>query len=392
MILRRVCLPALCGALLLASCARKHPVAPQETPVVTVSVPLERKVIDYEDFTGRLDAVYTVEVRARVTGYLKHVYFKDGAMVKKDQPLYEIDPQPYEAELAKARGQMQKLLGQKKLVDTQVERYTRLVAKGGASQQDLDVQLGNQAENVGSIAAAEAQIKYAELYLKYCTVKAPIDGQLSRTFLQIGNLIAADQTQLTTLVSIDPMYGYFSVEEPTFPRIQAVIGAGAYDDAKNVEVSLGLADDVERRFPLRGKLDFVNNQFDSQTGTIALRGRFDNSDQKLKPGMFARVRAPIGLKHPVLLVAEQAIGADQGQKFVYVVDDRNVVHYRRVKAGLVFDGLRAIEEGLKPGERIIVNGLQRARPKIEVKPETVDMAKLADPAGAPPLVVPPRKP
>ncbi|MBY0524663.1 MAG: efflux RND transporter periplasmic adaptor subunit [Gemmataceae bacterium] len=374
MLRRFLCLLILWAAL--AGCARRPHPEPPPTPEVTVSVALERSVTNYEDFIGRLDAIKYVDIKSRVTGYLTKVYFKDGALVAKDEPLYEIDPRPFQAELDKAKGQVQRLQGQKKLVDTQVERYTKLVAKGAASQQDLDVQIGQQAENLGALAAAESQVKYAELYLQYCTILAPIDGQLSRTALQIGNLITADQTLLTSLVSLDPVYAYFNVEESAYLHIQTLTSEGLYKDPMNVDVKMGLADDVERRFPYTGKLDFVNNQVSPQTGTIMLRGVFANPHRLFKPGLFARVRAPIGPPHPTLLVTEQAISADQGQKFLYVVDAENKVKYRRVKIGLMFDGLRAIEEGLKPGERVIVNGLQRVRPGVEVKAATVEMKSL----------------
>jgi RND family efflux transporter MFP subunit len=419
----------LVGCLLLlvpAGCGHRpslpKPPAVQE---VTVAVPIAKEITNYEDFTGRTDAIYTVEVKARVTGYLVKVYFKDGSMVRGPEPLpasvadavgqaitplgpdllaplpallfgqtpgdplYEIDPRPYQADLGKAEGQVERLLGQKKLLDTQVDRYTKLVAKGAASQQDLDEYLGKQAENLGALAAARAQVVYAKLYLSFCTIRAPISGQISRTYIQIGNVINADTTLLTTLVSTDPMYAYFSVEEPIYLRIQKLIASGTIPRPKAVPVRMGLSDDVQRKFPLVGTLDFVNNIIDPLTGTITVRGVFDNLQLILKPGLFARVRVPLEPRHKGLLVAEQAISTDQGQKFLYVVDMENKVHYRRVRVGQMHDGLRAIEEGLQPGERVVVNGLQRVRPGAEVNPQVVDMASLATGANEvrPPVTV-----
>jgi RND family efflux transporter MFP subunit len=364
---RLIGLSLLGGALTLIGCAhRPQPPAPP-TPEVTVSLPIEKKIQDYEDFSGRIDAIYYVDIRARVNGYLVKVYFKDGAMVKEGEKLYEIDPRPYQADLDKAKGMVEKYEGQKKYLDTQVERYTKLVAKGAASQQELDSFMGQQAENLGSLASAKAQVEYARLNLNFCTITAPITGQISRTYIQIGNLITADSTLLTTLVSTDPMYAYFNVEETTYLRIQGLIAKGVIKRGDKVQVRMGLADDVDRKFPLRGTLDFFNNQIDPLTGTMTVRGIFENHGGLLKTGLFARVRVPLGPLHPGLLVAEKAIGTDQGQKFVYVVNDQNKVEYRRIKVGQLFDELREVLDGLKPGERIIVNGLQRVRPDVEVK-------------------------
>jgi RND family efflux transporter MFP subunit len=383
MIRRLLSLCYLGSGLLLVGCIHKPPPAAPQVPEVSVALPIERRVTDYEDFTGRTDAVYTVDVRARVNGYLAKVYFKDGDLVKKDDVLYLIDPRPYQADLDKAKGQVERLEGQKKLLEVQVDRYTKLVKKGAASQQDLDVYIGQQAENTGSLVAAKAQVIYSQLYLDFCTVKAPIDGQISRAYVQIGNVVNADQTLLTTLVSTDPMYAYFSVEEPTYLRVQKMLTAGEVGRPKGLKVRMGLADDFNRTFPLTGTLDFFNNIIDPLTGTITVRGVFPNPKLILKPGLFTRVRVPIGAAHDTLLVSERAVGSDQGQKFLYTLDAANKVQYRKVDVGLVFDSLRAIEKGLEKDERVVVNGLQRVRPGMEVKPELVKMAD-QPPAGGEP--------
>jgi RND family efflux transporter MFP subunit len=349
-----------------------------------VAVPIEKTVADHEDFTGRTDAVSYVDIRARVSGYLVKVNFKDGDIVKLNQLLYQIDPRPFEAALDQANGVLEKLQAEKKLLDIQVDRYRKLAAKGAASQQDVDQYFAQQAENIGAIKAAEAQVEIAKLNLEFTRITAPVAGKLSRTKLTEGNLVVADNTLLTTLVSIDPMYGYFNIEEPALLHILKLKREGVLKDSVGkVDVEMGLADDVKREFPLKGTLDFVNNSVDPQTGTILVRGTFANPFQLpqhpplLMPGMFVRVRLRMGPPHKVLLVSERAIGTDQGQKYVYVVDKANKVAYRRVTLGLVFDGLQAIEDGLHPGERVIVNGLQRIRPKDEVKFDEVDMASTA---------------
>lgn len=373
----------LLSVVVLVGCGQTPPpLKAPAVPLVEVSQPIADKVSDYKDFIGRTDAVSRVEIRARVSGYLVQVNFKDGDIVKEGELLYEIDPRPFQAALDQAKADIERLDASKKLLTIQVERYRTLAAKGAASQQDLDEYLAKQAENIGSLKAAEAKAEQAQLNLEFTKIKAPVTGQISRTLLTTGNLVIADNTLLTTVVSIDPMYAYFDIEEPTMLQVRKMKRDGALPGKMHeVEVRMGLSDDVERKFPMRGTLDFVNNVVDAQTGTIQIRGRFDNPyklpDQPalLTPGLFVRVRLRMSAPHPVLLVNERAIGTDQGEKFVYVVDAQNKVSYRRVKLGMVFDGLRAVEEGLQPDDRIVVNGLQRVRPGIVVQPEAVEMKK-----------------
>jgi RND family efflux transporter MFP subunit len=374
--------------ILFVGCGQLPSIAPPPVPKVTVSRPLAHEVTDYEDFTGRTDAVSTVDIRARVNGYLEQVGFKDGDIVKEGDLLYQIDPRPFQAALDQAKGQMELLEAEKKLLVIQVDRYSKLAAKGAGSQQDLDEYLAKQAENVGAIKAAQAQIDTANLNLGFTHITAPLTGRISRTLIMPGNLVNADTTVLTTIKSIDPMYAYFDIEEPTVLRLQKMIREGiiAARSVKEVPIQMGLADDIQRRFPLHGTLNFVNNTIDPQTGTLQIRGIFENPYKPgvptiLTPGLFVRVRLRISQPHQVLLVTERAIGTDQGQKYVYVIDKDNKVEYRRVTLGMVFDGLQAIEEGLKADDRLVVNGLQRIRPGIKVESDEVDMHSLAGPAG-----------
>jgi RND family efflux transporter MFP subunit len=356
------------------------------TPAVNVAVPIEREVVDHEDFTGRTDAVSRVELRARVSGYLFKVNFKDGDIVKKDALLYQIDPRPFEAALAEAKGTVERLEAEQKLMDIQVDRYRKLAEKGAGSQQDLDQYIAQQSENIGALDTARAQVVKAQLNLDFTQIEAPISGKLSRTQWTEGNLVVADNTQLTTLMSLDPIYVYFNIEEPVLLRILKMKREGIItDQLGGVKVHMGLADDVKHAFPLEGTLDFSNNTVDPQTGTIQVRGTFANPFEMpgkpplLIPGMFARIRLRIGPPHKAYLVTERAIGTDQGKKYVYVVDEKNKIAYRPVTLGLLFDGLQSVEEGLTSNDRIVVNGLQRIRPGMEVKPELCDMAKLASP-------------
>jgi RND family efflux transporter MFP subunit len=369
------------GLGILAGCGSEPPLPKPAPPAVSVAIPVVKEVTDYEDFTGRTDAVSKVDIRARVSGYLIRVNFKDGDdTIKEGDLLYEIDPRPFQADLDQANGNLERLEADKKLLAIQVDRYRKLAAKGAGSQQDLDEYLGKQAENVGALKAAQAQVDRAKLNLGFTRITAPISGKIGRTLLTAGNLVNADSTQLTTLMSIDPMYAYFSVEEPTLLAVRRLLREGAIQSRSlgEIAVRMGLADDVKREFPLHGTLDFTNNAVDPQTGTILIRGKFENPYSRKKPpllmpGYFVRVRLEEGLPHKTLLVAERAIGTDQGDKYVYVLDDKNKVVYRRVKLGMLFDGLQSIEEGLKPGERVVVNGLQRIRPGDEVKPQEVKM-------------------
>jgi len=384
--------PLVLLAMLLASgCEQSTPLAPPPEVVVDVSRPEEDEVVDYEDFTGRTAAVGSVDIRARVSGYLTKVNFKDGDIVAQEHLLYEIDRRPFEASLDQAKGDVQRLEGEKKLVEVQVDRYRKLAEKGAGSQQDLDQYLGQQAENLGALRAAEAKVALADLNLQFTRIAAPIAGQVSRTVLTPGNLVIADNTLLTTLVSLDPMYAYFSIEEPTLLRVRKLIREGVIrtQEDRKVPVHMGLADDSERKFPLSGTLDFVNNAVDPQTGTILVRGVFANPYELpqrppvLTPGLFVRVRLAVAPQHKVFLINERAIGTDQGQKYVYVVDAESKVRYRRVKVGLQFRGLQAVEEGLSADDRVVVNGLQRIRPGIEVKTQPVDMTTLAAAAKGP---------
>jgi len=395
----------LAGLVGLAGCEPALPTpAPPATPKVSVSRPVADKLPDYAEFTGRTDAVSTVEVRARVTGYLVKVLFKDGDIVKQNDPLYEIDPRLFQDDLDRAKGEVERCDARKKLLKIQVDRYSGLVAKGVNPQEQLDELLGQQAENIGSLKSVEAQAAHAALNLGFTRVTVPItdtppltgqsEFRIDRTLVTPGNLVTADTTVMTKLVSIDPMYAYFDVDEPTMLRVQKMIREGIIQSRsgqKKVDVLMGLADDVERKFPLRGTLDFVSSTLDPQTGTISVRGVFPNpykvpgQPPVLTPGLFVRVRLHIGPPRPLLLITERAIGTDQGQKFVYVVDEGNKVGYRSVRLGQMHRGLQAIEEGLRPEDRVVVNGLQRVRPGLEVQPDEVNMLSLAGPEeGLPP--------
>jgi RND family efflux transporter MFP subunit len=361
----------------LAGCARAPSEAPPTAVSVTVSCPVEQEITDFADFTGRTAAVDSVEVRARVWGYLDKVNFKEGAMVKKGDVLFEVEPRTYQAALDQAMGNVSQLEARLTRLDADLARARQLVSKGSMSREEYDRTVGDRGEAAGSLAAYRAAVDRARLDLEYTKVLAPISGRISRYVVTVGNLVqAGDQsggTLLTTIVSVDPMYAYFDVDERTVLRVRQLVREGKADSPRDgvVPVWLGLAN--EGGFPHQGTIDFVDNQVNPKIGTMRLRGVFPNQDQVLAPGLFVRVRAPIGRPHQGLLISERALDTDQGQKIVYVVNDKNEVVSRPVGLGALRDGLREITDGLAPGELVIVNGLQQLRPGVTVDPNVVDM-------------------
>jgi RND family efflux transporter MFP subunit len=372
------CALALGFCLGLTGCARPPSAAPAVAPVsVPVSYPVERYVTDHVDFTGRTAAVDSVEVRAHVWGYLDKVNFKEGALVNKGDVLFELDPRPYEALLNQAKARVAQDEAQLAYDEAEYQRNLKLVGTGAVSRSDLDKAAAARGVDLANIAADKALVASRRLDLEYTKVLAPVSGRVSRYVVTVGNLIqSGDQgggTLLTTIVSVDPMYAYFDVDEHTVLRVRRLIREGKAQSARDGEVPVWLGLANEDGHPHRGTINFVDNQVNPKTGTLRLRGVFPNKDEALAPGYFARVRAPVGLPHPALLVWDRALDTDQGQKVVYVVNDENEVVSRPVRLGALHDGLREITDGLKPGERVVVNGLQQVRPGITVEPKLVDM-------------------
>lgn len=343
---------------------------PPKTPEVIVSAAFAKKIIDHEDFTGRLEAFKKVDIQSRVTGYLEKIHFKEGGFVKAGDILFEIDPRPYKADLDRAAAAVLQAKARLKRLEYDLARAQALWVSRSISKEDYDKVVGEQAEAVAGVQVAEAGVKVAKLFFDYTKVTSPISGLVSRTHLDEGNLVKADQSVLTTVVTQDPIYAYFDVDERTLLRVRRLIQEGKVISARESEVPVHMALADESEFKHEGTVDFVDNQVDAETGTLRLRGKFANPKGFLAPGMFVRIRVNVGLEHEAVLAAEQGVGVDQGQKFVYVVNDANEVEYRKVKTGaLLKGGLRVIEEGLNPGERVIVSGLQRVQPKAKVVPK-----------------------
>jgi RND family efflux transporter MFP subunit len=364
--------------LALTGCARPPSATPAQPPLaVTVSYPVEHYVTDHADFTARIAAVDAVEVRAHVWGYLDKVNFKEGALVTKGDVLFELDPRPYEALLNQAKAKVTQDEAQLKYDEAEYQRNLRLVSTGAVARSDLDKTAAARGVDQANIAADKALVASNELNLQYTKVTAPISGRVSRYNVTVGNLIqSGDQgggTLLTTIVSVDPMYAYFDVDEHTVLRVRRLIREGKAPSARNSEMPVGLGLANDDGYPHGGTINFVDNQINPKTGTLRLRGVFPNQDEALSAGNFARVRVPIGFPHQALLVSDRAFDTDQGQKIVYVVNDKNEVVTRPVRLGALHDGLREITDGVKAGDRVIVKGLQQVRPGIIVEPKPVEM-------------------
>ncbi|MCC6418471.1 MAG: efflux RND transporter periplasmic adaptor subunit [Gemmataceae bacterium] len=371
--------------LLLTGCDSTPPIVQTGPPVVTVSRPLEKEIVDYDQYTGRIEAAETVEVRARVRGELTQIHFKDGDLVEggekggKKTVLFSLDPRTYKAALAVAVAKKANAEASLKLAESEYERNYALAQTKAASARDVEVWLAKKGIALAEVGQAEADIERAKLDVEFTTIKAPISGRISRALVSKGNLVntGGGDTLRTTIVSVDPIYVYFDVDERSLElyreRRAKELGVKAKETSV-IPVFLGLAIDGDR-FPREGKIDFAENRLNPATGTIRVRGVFANKDGRLMPGQFARVKLPVGKKYEALLVADQAIGIDQGQKYLLIVNDQNKVEYRPVTPGRLEGDLRIFPPGagLKPGEWVIVNGVQRVRPGIEVRPEPVPM-------------------
>lgn len=365
--------------------------SPPPRLVVPVSHPVQREVTEYVEYTGRTDAVQSVGIKARVTGYIINIPFKEGSEVKKDSLLFEIDPRPYKAQLDQAESQVAVNIASHKLAIANYERAKATFVKGAGSKQDVDQYKASVDEAAARIDAAKATADLYRLNLSYTRVTSPVDGQISRYYYTLGNLINQDQTLLTTVVSVDPMYAYFDMDERTILRIRTAINQGKIKPrGPEAEIPVLMGLEGEEGYPHKGAINFVNNVVNPSTGTIAIRGVFPNPKpangrRLMSPGMFVRIRLPIGAPHPALLVVDQALGSDQGMRYAYVVDAEHKVQYRRVTAGAVQDdGLRVIEQGLQPSDWVVVGALQQLRPRMEVDTEPTEMPTPGTPDSGPP--------
>jgi len=363
--------------IILAGCSSQA--APQanaqQGPKVTVAAAIEQSVADWDEFTGRLEAVNTVEVRPRVTGYLDSVNFKEGSVVKKGDLLFVIDPRPYRAELDKAEGALARAKSHAETAANDASRAEKLQGQA-LSREEYERRLNESRGATADVHAAQAQVDAAKLNLEFTRVTAPIDGRVSKAEITAGNLVSGGtgtSTLLTTVVSVDPIYVSFEGDEQAYLKYSDLARRGERQNSRDVRspVKMGLAN--ENDYPHDGTMTFVDNQVNPRTGTIRGRAVFENKDGYLTPGLFARIRLLGSNQHPAVLVDDRAIGTDQSQKFVYVVDANNQVSYRPIKLGRLVNELRVVSEGLSAGEVVVVNGLQRIRPGVTVNAERVAM-------------------
>jgi RND family efflux transporter MFP subunit len=363
--------------LMQAGCLRQAPPPTAAPTRLMVSYPVEKEVTDYTDLTGLTAAVQSVEVRARVFGFLDKVNFKEGALVKKGELLYQIDPRTYQALVDQAKAKVGTDEAQARYSAADYNRYLTISKSAAVSKDDLDKSLAARDVAASAVIADKADLAAKQLDLDFTKITAPIDGRISRTNVTVGNLVQSGQsggTLLTTIVSVDPIYCNFDVDEHTLLTVQRLIRAGKAKSARDTErpVMLGLA--IDQGFPHKGTIDLVDNQLNPKTGTLRLRGIFPNKEGILTPGLFARVRVPIGEPHKVILVSERAIDTDQGQKILYLIDENNKVFTRPVTLGPLHDGMRVIEAGgVKVGERVIVEGIQQVKVDAVVDPKLIPM-------------------
>jgi len=342
--------------------------APPPPPQVAVASVIERDVTEWDEFTGRLQAVDSVEVRPRVSGYVSAVRFAEGAIVRKGDLLFQIDPRPFQAEVDRLKAELDRAHATVQRADSELARAERLRSANAISNEDHDRRAAFAQESAAQVSAVEAGLRAAALNLEFTRVTSPINGRVSRAIVTEGNLVSSgpgQATLLTTVVSLDPVYAYFDADEQIYLKYTAG-GDKSHRGAIDRHIRMALSN--EEGFPREGDLDFIDNQLDGTTGTIRGRAVFRNPDGRLTPGLFVRLRLAGAGKYRGLLIQDRAVGTDLSKKFVYVVSAKNEIEYRPVTLGPIVNGLRVVREGLKAGEPVVVDGLQRIRPGARVQP------------------------
>jgi multidrug efflux system membrane fusion protein len=377
---------ALVGAFLVSACGNSGSGAQAPPPPqVSVATVIERRVKDWDEFTGRLQAVETVEIRPRVSGYIDKAAFTEGSLVKKGDLLFVIDPRPYQAEYDRAAADVKRFKTALELARVELTRVQHLKDSGAVSQEELDERKSTVAQAEANVGGSEATLESAALNLNFTRVSSPVAGRVSRAEVTRGNLVTGGSnggTLLTSVVSIDPIYLYFDADEQSFLRYSQMARAGQRPTGDSAPVMVGLAN--EEGFPHAGALDFIDNQLNPQTGTIRARAVLANKDGQFTPGLFARVQLLGSGEYSAILIEDRAVNTDQNQKYVLALGENNTIEYRKVKLGRVVDGLRIVREGLKAGDVIVVNGAQRVHPGITVTPQKVTMGGDAAAAAAAP--------
>jgi RND family efflux transporter MFP subunit len=369
-----ICYSSVLG---LFGCGQKPAAQVPPPPTVTVAKPVKKEIIEWQYFTARTQAMDTVSITPRVTGYIDNITFKEGDIVNFGDLLFLIDPRPYQAALDQAKGQFEQALAQQKLNNANLARAKDLLSKNVIAIQDYETTAAQKSVADAQVIASQAAVESAQLNLDFTHIRAPIRGRIGAQLVDRGNLVTANSTQLTTLVSIDPMYANFFIDEGTFMRYQEAARLRNLAPELTGPQPVWLRLQTEQGFPHAGVIDFVNNTFDPSTSTLQVRGRFPNPDGFLVPGAFGTVRIAGSPRFEAILVADRAIGSDQDQKYVVVVQPDGLTKFQRVELGPIVDGLRVVRSGLNGDEMLVVDGVGKVRPNSKVNAEPTDMNKYA---------------
>ncbi len=372
---------------IFAACDQRNEYVEPPPPKVTTAKPLQQEIIDYLEFTGTTHAFEEAEVRARVAGFLQSMEFTPGTSVEKGDLLFVIDPREYDAELNAANAELSSAEAQFKRAKIEFARAEKLFKQKAGAETDVVKWRGQRDVAGADVLRAKAKVEKASLNLSYTQVTSPLAGRVSRNFVDLGNLVGeSEPTLLTTVTRYDPVYAYFNVNERDLLKVMAMNRKknqekdldSANDPEIEADIQVLLAIANEEGYPHQGKLDFAESRVDEATGTLQLRGVFPNPGPApvLLPGLFVRLRMPVEKRENALLVTERAIGSDQNGRYLLTVNSENMVEKKSIRMGRLEDGLRVIEEGLQPDDRVVVNGIQRARPGAKVDPEQTDMKSL----------------
>jgi len=364
---------ALAGVLALSGCEQAAQTQAQmPAPKVSVAEVIEQPINEWDEFTGRLEAPQSVEIRPRVSGYIDKVAFDEGTLVKKGDLLFQIDPRPFQAEVKRLEAQLQQARASQARAANEARRGERLRQSNAISAELADARASAATEAQAQVAAIAAELENARLNLSFTRITAPIDGRVSRAEITEGNLVGAGESLLTSVVSTDKVYAYFDADERAFLKYVELARQSGADARGASPVYLGLSDEADH--PHLGQLDFLDNQVNPRTGTIRGRAVFDNQDGRFTPGLYARLKLVGSKPYAATLIKDEAVGTDLGKKYVLVLGDDNAVAYRSIELGPKLEGLRIVRSGLSKGEKIVVNGLQRAMPGSTVDPQPVSMA------------------
>ena len=368
----------------LAACAPEQApaAAPPPPPPVSVSQPIVRKLVEWDEYVGRLEAVEEVEVRARVSGYLEEVHFKDGGIVEEGDLLFVIDARPFQAALDRELADLQSNEARLSLAEQLVSRSERLLERNATSEEEVDIRRGEVAQATAAVAASQAAVTNAKLDLEFTRVVAPLSGRISENYVDEGNLInggSALSTLLTTINALDPIHAVFDADEQSYLKYVRLDREEKRQSSRDVRTPVAIETEDEDGFPHRGNIDFVDNRLDRATGTIRARAVFDNPDGALVPGLFVRARLPGSPFTDTLLIPDVAIATSQTDVFVWVIDEQNNAEQRIVTIGGLAYGLRIVRSGLEATDRVVISGLQRVRPGAPVTPQAKAIELTEDP-------------